>query len=485
MDQLATTLQGRYAARKRIPDISAEGFVAIWALSDVAIVAVTGVLSSWLRFGAVDLSGPRGLAITLAMVIAWVAFKHVGLHDLEVARKPLSQLRRATTAIIITVLVVATIGYLTRTGAEISRLWIAIWLLWAFLAFVATRTLVSAAHARLEAAGTFALRYVVFASAELLPRLESLLTRWRAFMPTSHHVSAIFLDRLDGAARGSFRWRHLVVGSFDDFSDWNNRETIDQAVVLMPPDDRDALESLLDRLGIVATDVDLIAGDVDTVWARNKVAKVAGLPAVRIMTRPLDAWQRMAKRIEDVVVAGVSLLILGPFMLLIALAVKLDSPGPALFRQLRHGFNNRTFHVLKFRTMRNNRAVLSTVEQAKHNDPRVTRVGAILRKTSLDELPQLINVLRGDMSVVGPRPHAIQHNDHFAQRIRSYLARHRVKPGITGWAQVNGFRGETDTLDKMRKRVEYDLFYVDHWSLTFDIKIILLTARCLVHANAY
>ena len=177
---------------------------------------------------------------------------------------------------------------------------------------------------------------------------------------------------------------------------------------------------------------------------------------------------------------------LSPVLIAAALMIKLDSPGPVLFRQRRYGFNNNPITVFKFRTMRHDQADDRLVPQARRNDPRVTRVGAFLRRTSLDELPQLINVLRSEMSLVGPRPHAVAHNEQYAHVIDDYLSRHRVKPGITGWAQVNGLRGETDTPDKMRRRVQYDLYYIDNWSLYLDFKILALTPFVgLVHKNAY
>jgi exopolysaccharide biosynthesis polyprenyl glycosylphosphotransferase len=173
-------------------------------------------------------------------------------------------------------------------------------------------------------------------------------------------------------------------------------------------------------------------------------------------------------------------------LLIIALATKLDSTGPVFFRQKRYGFNNNPITVYKFRTMHVGAGSDITVQQARRNDPRVTRVGALLRRTSLDELPQLFNVLNGEMSLVGPRPHAVVHNEQYAKIIDDYLSRHRVKPGITGWAQVNGLRGETDTPEKMARRVQFDLYYIDNWSLLFDIKILMLTPFLgFVNKNAY
>jgi putative colanic acid biosysnthesis UDP-glucose lipid carrier transferase len=178
----------------------------------------------------------------------------------------------------------------------------------------------------------------------------------------------------------------------------------------------------------------------------------------------------------DVVLSGALLIVFAPFMALLAALVKLDSPGPVIFRQERFGFNKQPFTVYKFRTMYCGVADPS-VPQARRSDPRVTRLGRFLRRTSLDELPQLFNVLAGSMSLVGPRPHAIVHDERYAQVIDGYLGRHRVLPGITGWAQVNGFRGETDTTEKMARRIEHDLFYIDHWSPLFDLRILVRTLR--------
>jgi putative colanic acid biosynthesis UDP-glucose lipid carrier transferase len=173
-------------------------------------------------------------------------------------------------------------------------------------------------------------------------------------------------------------------------------------------------------------------------------------------------------------------------MIMIVFAIRLESTGPALFRQPRYGFVNRTFDIYKFRTMRHREAAEEKIVQATRNDPRITRVGRLLRRLSLDELPQIFNVLNGTMSLVGPRPHAVQHNEDYARVIRGYFARHRVKPGMTGWAQVNGFRGEIKTPADMEARVQYDIYYAENWSLLFDLRILAMTAViCLTGRNAY
>jgi putative colanic acid biosysnthesis UDP-glucose lipid carrier transferase len=216
---------------------------------------------------------------------------------------------------------------------------------------------------------------------------------------------------------------------------------------------------------------------------QTKIYGINGLPVLALWEIPFSSVQSALKRLLDVCLAGLALFILSPIMLLIALGVRLTSPGPALFKQRRHGFNGQEILIYKFRSMR----VMEngdTVVQAKRNDSRVTPLGAFLRRTSLDELPQFINVLQGRMSIVGPRPHAVAHNEQYRKLIGGYMLRHKVKPGITGWAQVNGLRGETDTLDKMKQRVDYDLYYLKNWSLGLDLQIILRTALVFFHTKS-
>ncbi|MBR1207457.1 MULTISPECIES: exopolysaccharide biosynthesis polyprenyl glycosylphosphotransferase [unclassified Bradyrhizobium] len=230
---------------------------------------------------------------------------------------------------------------------------------------------------------------------------------------------------------------------------------------------------LLSLLRQIPADVYAVPTHRDIFWANAQTADIGGIATFAISRRPLSVFDLVVKRTFDIVAAAAGLIVLSPLLLLSSLAVKLDSRGPVLFVQIRHGYNNEAIRVLKFRTM----YVSDSAEfrQASRGDSRVTRIGRIFRKTGIDELPQLWNILRGDMSVVGPRPHAITHNELFTPRIDSFDRRHTVKPGLTGWAQVNGFRGETNTLEKMQNRIEHDLYYIDNWSLLLDLKIILLT----------
>lgn len=211
-----------------------------------------------------------------------------------------------------------------------------------------------------------------------------------------------------------------------------------------------------------------------------------GIPAISIVGEPHRGIQSLLKRLEDLAGAIIILLLISIPMLLIALAIKCTSKGPVFFRQTRYGLDGRSFKVLKFRTMNVCEDDKGQIRQASRDDDRITPLGRFLRRTSLDELPQFFNVLQGTMSMVGPRPHAVAHNELYRERIKGYMLRHKIKPGITGWAQVNGWRGETDTLEKMQKRVEFDLHYIRHWSLALDMKILLLTLfRGFRNANAY
>ena len=218
---------------------------------------------------------------------------------------------------------------------------------------------------------------------------------------------------------------------------------------------------------------------------QGRLQDVNGVPVVGICETPFTGTNHLVKRISDIVIASVILILISPLMLALAVGIKLSSPGPVIFRQRRNGLDGEEIYVYKFRSMR---AMDDgpTVKQAQKGDSRITPFGGFLRRTSLDELPQFINVLQGRMSVVGPRPHAVAHNEEYRQMIKAYMVRHKVRPGITGWAQVNGYRGETDTVDKMQARVEYDLEYLRNWSLGLDLQIIARTVKLVFFdRNAY
>jgi putative colanic acid biosynthesis UDP-glucose lipid carrier transferase len=218
----------------------------------------------------------------------------------------------------------------------------------------------------------------------------------------------------------------------------------------------------------------------------QEVVDLLGVPAINLAASPVGEARALPKLVFDRLFAFAALVALAPLMLVIALAVKLSSPGPIFFRQRRLGADGKAFEIYKFRTMKVHAESSGRVTQATRRDPRVTRVGRFLRRTSLDELPQFINVLKGEMSVVGPRPHALEHDDLYKDLVNGYMFRYRIKPGITGWAQIHGFRGETDRIEKMSGRVKLDLYYIQNWTFWFDIKIVALTFwKGFAGSNAY
>jgi len=248
----------------------------------------------------------------------------------------------------------------------------------------------------------------------------------------------------------------------------------DDVVILAMATDLSRSARLADALSELPVSLHVIPVETRELLGSARLGDLGALVTLQLFRAPLSTIDRLLKRGFDIVAAVVGLLLLSPLLLIVSIAIKLDSRGPVLFRQTRHGYNNDPIRVIKFRSM-------TTMEdgegfrQATKNDPRVTRVGRVMRRTNIDELPQLINVLLGEMSIVGPRPHPVAMNKTFQKQISPLSRRHNVKPGITGWAQVNGFRGETDTLEKMQRRFECDLYYIDNWSLLLDVKIILMT----------
>jgi len=277
----------------------------------------------------------------------------------------------------------------------------------------------------------------------------------------------------------------LAAGTIREMTDYCRGHHADDVFVMGTQQNWPLAVRLATSLAALPIGVLIIPVDTMAVFAGARIAGFGDVTAMQISQPPLSAADLFVKRACDILAATCGLLLLLPLFLMVSMAIKLDSPGPVFFRQRRHGYNNKTIRVFKFRSM-------TTLEdgcdfkQVVRHDPRVTRVGRILRRANIDELPQLFNVLLGDMSIVGPRPHATAHNRMFEEKILPFSRRHNVKPGITGWAQVNGCRGETDTLDKMQRRLEHDLYYIDNWSFLFDLKIIFMTLFCKnAYLNAY
>jgi Undecaprenyl-phosphate glucose phosphotransferase len=365
-------------------------------------------------------------------------------------------------------------AFLSKSLNEVSRVWTVLWLLsWAASAIAARLYAAHALFARPGAAQTVAL---VGATDWTYNLCKQLMAQKRPAL----RIVGVFDDRRDRVTprlAGSVR-------TIDELLELGRRVNIDRVVLTLPLHAETRILEICNRLMGLAVDI-LVCPDVTGYnLLRRPVMSEGGCPAIRITDRPISGEQFIIKVAEDKIIGFLMLLALAPLLAAIAIAIKLTSPGPVLFRQPRHGYNNRVFQVLKFRTMQVDLGDTSGARQAQRNDRRVTKLGRFLRRSSLDELPQLFNVLRGDMSLVGPRPLPIGMRTQDLlnnEVVQEYAHRHRVRPGITGWAQVCGHRGATDFPVQLQKRVELDLFYIENWSLMFDLKILFLTGFQLVH----
>lgn len=341
--------------------------------------------------------------------------------------------------------------------------------------FVATPVVLLCAHIglrfglpRLLASETRRRRALIVGANELGVRLASKMLE-NEMLGIS--VLGFVDDRLEGRHGGL---SERVLGKLADIPALVQKHAVDHIYLALPMTSQPRILALLENLRDTTTSIYFVPDIFVADLIQARVDQVDGIPVVAVCETPFYGVNGLVKRISDYVFASIILVLIAPLMLLIALGVKLSSPGPVIFRQRRYGLDGKEIWVYKFRSM----TVCDdghTIVQATRNDPRVTRFGAFLRQYSLDELPQFINVLQGRMSVVGPRPHAVAHNEMYRKLIKGYMVRHKVRPGLTGWAQVNGLRGETDALDEMKARIDYDLEYLRSWSLKLDIQIILRT----------
>ncbi len=267
-----------------------------------------------------------------------------------------------------------------------------------------------------------------------------------------------------------------LLGTLAQLSDFVRDNGVREVYITLPLGSQPRIVQLLEQVQGTTASLFFVPDVFGISIIQGRLQDMNGVPVVGICETPFTGTNQLVKRLSDIVLASIILVLISPVLLAVAIGVKLSSPGPIIFKQRRNGLDGEEIIVYKFRSMRSldNGSV---VKQATKGDPRITRFGAFIRRTSLDELPQFINVLQGRMSIVGPRPHAVAHNEEYRKLIKAYMVRHKVKPGITGWAQVNGLRGETDTIDKMKARVEYDLEYLRNWSLALDLQIILRTVR--------
>jgi putative colanic acid biosynthesis UDP-glucose lipid carrier transferase len=452
----------------------------ILRLVDLCVVLATGALAYWLREGRVEPPPPYLAALVLAGLLTLNTMQLARAYRRDSLRRPIRRFGRVAAGWGGVLVALITVSALTKTSADFSRIWLVAWFLLGLAGLFLVRLAVAVQIAHWHATGRGLTRIAVVGTGEAAARAAQQLR-------LSHGQESLVVGffEAEAASRPAVDIEEIL-GGLDDIAAAVRDGHIEVLIVALPWSARDQLENLMARVRRLPVNVRICTEPLPLDIPIRGVGLVAGLPLLDLWHRPLSAWDRVAKALEDRVLATLLLVPALPLMLLIAVAVRLDSRGPVLFRQERAGFNDNRFRMLKFRTMAHRPEPESELRQAQRSDTRVTSVGAWLRRTSLDELPQLFNVLKGDMSLVGPRPHAVAHDAHYADLLDEYLGRQRVKPGMTGWAQVNGLRGATETPELMHRRVEHDLYYIDNWSVLFDLKILCLTLLVgFMNENAY
>jgi Undecaprenyl-phosphate glucose phosphotransferase len=410
----------------------------------------------------------------LAATLFVGGFERIGGYALDRLSQLKWQISRSSLVWSGTVLCLLLLAFAERETGIYSRAWALSWLILAPAALIFRGYFLQLVLEACGRSGCLARNVVIVGAGGEAHRLIVKLQR------SNRHtivIRGVFDDeepRLPAAICGV-----RVLGGIDDLLRLARVLPIDEVIVALPLNAERKLRELCDKMKALAIDVRLSIEPLAEIFEVCAAGYVGDVPILSVIDKPLKGWRAVLKGAEDKILALLLLLVAGPLMLVLAVLIKLDSRGPVLFVQNRFGFNNQVIRVLKFRTMRVDRGDASGAARTVRDDPRVTRFGRILRRYSLDELPQLINVLRGEMSLVGPRPHAVKMRAGerlYADAVEHYPHRHRVRPGITGWAQVNGLRGEVDTLEKGRARVAHDLYYIAHWSLWLDLKILVRTA---------
>ena len=382
-------------------------------------------------------------------------------------------------------LIVILLGFLTKSGENYSRVFMAELYILGFAAQVTLHLLVRVAQKKLVSNANHADRVVIVGQGVLANYLNNRISNnpWLG----QHVVGCVSLPSetqvQDGAAMEENSPRSL--GDVSGLATLIKQHDISIVYIVTPLESSKVLEplyfSLLDKNVAVHWVPDIFSLRL----INHSIKEIAGVPVLTLSETPLVGTSLLAKNVEDVTLSALLILLLSPLLLLIGLLIKLDSPGPVFFKQKRTGWNGKVFEIFKFRSMHVHQEPAGEVKQAQKNDPRITRVGRFIRRTSIDELPQLFNVFLGTMSLVGPRPHATQHDDEYSKKITNYFARHNIKPGITGLAQVRGHRGETKEISQMMLRVESDIEYINNWSLWLDILILFRTFAALTGKNAY
>jgi Undecaprenyl-phosphate glucose phosphotransferase len=467
-----------------IPPIVVTGAVR---MIEFMLVAALGFA---IYLGYVEYEGERAHLIYLIAVLTAAAANTLILQAFDLYNVPaLSSFVRSFTRLILGwTLVMAGLmagAFFGKVGADFSRVWIVTWYASALLVLFGERLVLSQLVRHWIREGRLNRRAVIVGGG---PEAEELIKALEASHDTDIRIAGIFDDR------GNERVSPVVagypkLGNIDELVEFARNSRIDLLIVSLPVTAEKRLLQLLKKLWVLPVDIRLSAHNNRLRFRPRTYSYIGNVPFIDVADKPIADWDHVKKWLFDKIAASLALILLAPLMAIIAVLIKLNSKGPVLFRQKRQGFNNELIEVFKFRSMHVDQADVDANKLVTKDDPRVTRIGRFLRRASLDELPQFFNVLKGDLSLVGPRPHALKakaEDKLYSDVVDGYFARHRVKPGVTGWAQISGWRGETDTEEKIERRVEHDLYYIENWSVTFDLYICLMTPFALLKGeNAY
>ena len=426
-------------------------------------------------------------AIFAMMMTAVICFQAADLYDVQMFRGQLRQMTRMISSWIFVFLLFIGVSFLAKLGSEISRLWLSAFFCLGLAALISGRLFLRALVRRWARQGRLDRRTIVVGADE---SGQALIEALRVQEDSDIEILGVFDDRNDSRALDTCAGSPKL-GKVDDIVELARRTRVDLVLFALPISAETRILEMLKKLWVLPVDIRLSAHTNKLRFRPRSYSYLGKVPTLDVFEAPITDWDLVMKWMFDHFVGGVVLLLAAPVMALVALAVKLDSPGPVLFRQKRFGFNNERVDVFKFRSLYHDQADPMASKVVTRNDSRVTRVGRFIRKTSIDELPQLFNVVfKGNLSLIGPRPHAVEgklQSRLFDEAVDGYFARHRVKPGITGWAQINGWRGEVDSEEKIQKRVEFDLYYIENWSVLLDFYILLRTPLALLtkSENAY
>jgi Undecaprenyl-phosphate glucose phosphotransferase len=486
-DAAKVELLNRLATEPVKPAYSPVVMAGLVRAAEFILIVLTGAAVQ--QFYVVGYVGyqPSYFIVTAAVAILSVfVFQILQTYSLAAFHQPLRQVFRLCGGWAFVFLIVFAALFFLKLDGIVSRVWIAGWFLAGIGVLAAERAFLSRVTLRMAKAGRLARRAVVVGGGEFG---HDLLRTFGATKSPEINMLGVFDDRADDRSPLTVEG-FPKLGNVDDLVAFARHTRIDLVIFALPITAEQRILQMLRKLWVLPIDIRLAAHANRLRFRPRSYSYVGQVPVLDLLDKPIADWDVVIKLAFDKIVGAIALLALSPVLLATAIAVKLDSPGPVLFRQRRYGFNNELVEVYKFRSMYVDQTDATAAKLVTRNDSRVTRVGRFIRKTSLDELPQLLNVVfKGNLSLVGPRPHAVHAkaaDRQYDEVVDGYFARHRVRPGITGWAQVNGWRGETDTQEKIQQRVEHDLYYIENWSILFDLYILAITPLSLIKTkNAF